>query len=547
MGRYISTGTTQTGTNACITYQPASCYQVATHQYSYDANECWQNKLMITRPGSYTFTLPAGTSGCIRAIAVGGGGKAYQSDFYCNFAGSGGGYAESVNSVTPGCTFTIVVGRQQQDTTISYTCTGGVAQTLTGGGAVTATPGAASGGNFMNSRGGCGGWGRNYQEVQGTCASTCLCIYPTTCCGYCIVYGAMWACQAYEDYCQLYYPGGGSAGSFVYCCGGCGGSACNKNPTFSSNDSGGPVAGGGGGIGYMCNCATFTAMCNCVCGSRQGHGCVCRPGSAGGGGGTRFMGSPLCLTLYDRLLYNACCGMGIWRDGGGGRGGLDEQEGRPSMYWWVRHECMGQRLQYSCLGTSVPPKRYPWHDIHSMSGSGSSGKAIWFCTSRGNTGWGAGISQTYQPIPEDAGEGAGTGGSVFIDCDSTYTGWARYGDQMDCVTGINWNVVCTLGLCNRAADAFNPDIMRQVVPGFISRAGTLGGSGGIGMCGFASKAGHGGGGGMFRSFIVCVCYGGNFDKCNGGASCPTLAFPPCILDAVANNAGTGMAVIYWKD
>ena len=113
MGRYISTGTAQV--SACTSYTATTCYQVANHKYSYDPNECWQNKLVLDRPGTYTFTVPTGSSGCIRAIAVGGGGKALCSDFYCNWAGSGGGYAESVNAVAVGCTVTVVVGRQMKE------------------------------------------------------------------------------------------------------------------------------------------------------------------------------------------------------------------------------------------------------------------------------------------------------------------------------------------------------------------------------------------------------------------------------------------------
>jgi hypothetical protein len=30
------------------------------------------------------------------------------------------------------------------------------------------------------------------------------------------------------------------------------------------------------------------------------------------------------------------------------------------------------------------------------------------------------------------------------------------------------------------------------------------------------------------------------------ASTP-LAFPPCILDNIVSNAGSGVAIIYWKD
>lgn len=544
MGRYVSTGTAQP--NTCTTISSTTCYQVPTHIYSYDANECWQNKVVLNVPGTYTFTMPAGTSGCIRAIAVGGGGKAICSDFYCNFAGSGGGYAESVNAVAAGCTFSVVVGRQQQDTTVTYTCTGGVQQVLTGGGAVAtatgSTPGAASGGNFMNSRGGCGGWGRNYQEAQGACPSTCMCFYTTTCCGYCIVYQCMPWTHALQDWCTVYLPGGGSAGSFVYNCGGCGGGACNKYAIYSSNNNGGPVAGGGGGIGSINKLPTYNALCGCICATgATGQPYTACMGSSGGGGGSRWS---LCVSACDQLLWNAMCIMGTWRDGGGGRGGLDEQEGRPGMLYWYCVSCSGMQASEWAMFCSIPPKRYPWHDIHSMTGSGSSGKSIAFCTIGVTSGnwWAKNNNWTGQP--EDAGEGAGTGGSVYPLCDAIYSNW-KY--PMDNVTGIDWIAVCQLGISGRFANAYNPDVTRQIVPGFVSFAGTLGGSGGIGMCGYASKAGPGGGAGTFKSFIRCICYGTGFDCCNGNIANGLLAFPPCILDNISSNAGSGMAIIYWKD
>jgi hypothetical protein len=89
-------------------------------------------------------------------------------------------------------------------------------------------------------------------------------------------------------------------------------------------------------------------------------------------------------------------------------------------------------------------------------------------------------------------------------------------------------------------------MMDALFPFIISCAGTLGGAGGVGICHLSSKAGKGGGSGINRSYILCICYGGAFDCCNQ-ASGTLLAFPPCILDYLASPAGTGMAILYWKD
>ena len=130
MGRYVSTGSAQV--NSCINNVARTCYQIDGHKYSYSPNECWQNRIMIDAPGNYTFTVPAGVT-CMRAIAIGGGGKSKgQNPACCGMAGAGGGYAERAFGVTEGEIVSVVVGRQEANTTITYS-TGGIA--LTGGGA----------------------------------------------------------------------------------------------------------------------------------------------------------------------------------------------------------------------------------------------------------------------------------------------------------------------------------------------------------------------------------------------------------------------------
>lgn len=547
MGRYISTGSTQIGTNCCIAYTTTTCQQYPGFQYSYDLNQCFQNRVMVTKPGSYSFVLPLTSTGCIRAIAVGGGGKACCSDFYCNFAGSGGGYAESVHCVAPGCTFTIVVGRQQASTTISYTCLGGTAQTVTGGGATGRTPGVGSGGNLMNSTGGCGGWGRNYQEVNGTCPSTCICFCNTTCCGYCIIYGCNCQQSTSQDYCAHYFPGGGSAGSFMFPCGGCGGTVCNKGGTTTNNNNGGSMAGGGGGIGYINRCCSITAFCGCIC-SMYGNSqqpCVCGPTTVQGGGGTRYA---YLNSACEQTMWNGLCEGGVWRMGAGGWGGCDNQEGRPDTMYWTCALCMctGRSEFDVCCG--IAPKKWPWFDIMEMAGSGSSGKGIGYCRQQINQDnyWTSTNGKQMGGIPEDSGEGAGTGGAIYPGlCDAYYVNWPCLPSSVQ-TGGIDWNQVCCFGVNNTYNDIYDCcQSSRNLVVGHISQAGTLGGSGGIGVHGFASKAGFGGGAGAYKYFVHCICWGTGYDCCGGSG--PLLAFPPCILDNIASNAGSGLAIIYWKD
>jgi hypothetical protein len=108
---------------------------------------------------------------------------------------------------------------------------------------------------------------------------------------------------------------------------------------------------------------------------------------------------------------------------------------------------------------------------------------------------------------------------------------------------VNWLKLAQLGTNGQTDQAWlMPD---GLFPQFVTCAGTLGGSGGVGFCGLTSKAGKGGGGGQSKSQILCVCWGGSFNNCDGGAT--PLSFPPCLLDQLVSNAGTGMAIIYYRE
>ena len=88
MGRYVSTGSAQV--NSCVNNATRTCYQIDGHKFSYSPNECWQNRITIDAPGNYTFTVPSGVT-CMRAIAIGGGGKSKgQNPNCCGMAGAFG-------------------------------------------------------------------------------------------------------------------------------------------------------------------------------------------------------------------------------------------------------------------------------------------------------------------------------------------------------------------------------------------------------------------------------------------------------------------------
>jgi len=548
MGRFISTGTTQVGTNCCQAVINSTCYQVNTHRYNYDNNACWQNRVIVDTPGSYSFTVPAGVT-CLRTIAVGGGGKSYiNCSACCGTAGGGGGYAERQDTVASGCVVTVVVGRQQQDTTISYTNSAGTARVLTGGGAVGPAGGVASGGDW-NSNGGNGGINCNYCGGLSHYCGSCIYQYATTCCGYCVVWSGVSARQldpphGSNDCCVARYSGGGSAGSWIWSTGGMGQCAGNAVPVFSLGY--GASAGGGGGIGVIGRSVIRSPWCTCTChkngyngtaGGNQWRNVDC-PNAAGGGGGTKWM----CCFRCDCQTWEGTCQQGRYRNGPGGWGGRCNNEGRGAyQYWGYRTAPNGHGLPYHIDVPQGPsPCKYEWHDIHEMQGSGTSGRSMMgVCWPNQDF-----MNSTFDCMPDPiAGEGAGTGGMSYHCCALTFHYPNCCTGGVDACGSIHWPLICCLGTTNRMCCA---DKMSQALfPYIVSCAGTLGGSGGTGVCHLASKAGKGGGAGVNRSYILCICWGGSFNLCNGSGA--ALAFPPCDLDWRASTAGTGMAIIYWKD
>lgn len=503
----------------------------------YDGKQCWQYKVVYDRPGSYTWTAPAGVI-CARTVLVGGGGKP-KCVFgnCCSAAGAGGAYSEKCHAVTAGVTtFSFVVGRQEQDTTLS--CNSVAVHTA--GGAAGCVPGVATGGDW-NSRGGCSGFTCNYcgGSFSQACGS-CICFNVTSCCGYCIVYAYKDAPHGASTCCNTLLVGGGSAGSPRSLCGG-------QSVTICGNCFAG-VAGGGAGLGSTGDNGERVwhySCCSCICTAycTGWQFATDYPTSADGGGGTQNVRHSGCRS------WNADCMGGVWKAGPGGSGGPERTSVQGFEVEWGYHSiCAYPYGGGYCIPEvqekhpGCAPCRVAWWDISDICGSGSPG-------SMGElTGAGAAcgmcLGNIFGQRPDHSGEGAGTGGIMSYYCAPQYFGNMIAMHNGACGPQLNWLKICQLGLCGHTDQAW---LMKDALfPMFITCAGTLGGSGGVGWSGYTSKAGFGGGGGQARCHLLCVCWGGAFDCCNQVAATP-LAFPPCLLDQLTSNAGTGMAIIYYRE
>jgi len=536
MGRFVPiTVTTVIAEKAVPVVTAAKAY--------YDGKQCWQYKVVYDRPGSYTWTAPTNAV-CVRTVLVGGGGKpkcsgtSFGGGTCCSSAGSGGAYSEKCHGVTAGTTtFNLVVGRQEQDTTLA--CNSVAVHTA--GGAAGCVQGVATGGDW-NSTGGLGGWGCTYCGGSYSHGTQCFYTCFANCCGYCIAY----VCNPTGTCgdCAASFAGGGSAGSPRALTGGCASCICQY---VSSS-----VAGGGAGIGDVCcNIPVWHyPCCNCICTvwfcCEATKPCYNYPTSNQGGGGSEARCNFSCRSTTQT------CTWGYWKSGDGGPGGLTDES---STYGWEFEwgyqgncvypfgiRCMGQISQPRCA-SSAPQNvcvlnQQQW-DIQNISGSGSPGTGLLYCSSCYP------YDSNSTPRPRNAGEGAGTGGFSLYKCDAESMDDLGIGYMSSSgYNMLNWLKICQLGMCGQCDQAW---LMQDgLFPFFITCAGTLGGSGGVGICGYTSKAGKGGGGGQSKNQILCICYGGAFNCCNQVASTP-LAFPPCLLDQMVSNAGTGMAIIYYRE
>lgn len=522
MGRFVPL-------NLNITVAEVTAIQQPGAKVYYNGKQCWQYKAVYEIPGDYTWTAPEGIT-CARSVLIGGGGKpTHQSSTCCSYAGAGGAYSEKCMAVGSGTSFCIIVGKQEQDTTIS--CNGTPVHTA--GGATCCTPGVATGGDW-NSLGGRPGFSCNYcgGSYSHHCGS-CTYIDPTTCCGYCVVYGYKTGPAGGSVCCGMNVPGGASAGSPKHLCGGCSSLTCGW-----CND----IAGGGGGIGTQCcqyiwhyNCCS----CICTCYCTSWHFAVHYPPSLEGGGGSQNIRQMGC-----RGWAGQCMG-GIYRTGAGGSGGPENTSASGFEFQWGTHNICAYPYgggygvpEVNIKSPQPPPCRVDWWDIEDICGTGAPGAPM-AQHSEFNCQYGWGIGHGIRP--ENSGEGAGTAGIG--------TGYCCNARQVGLMFGaapmVHWEAICCYGQMGWDTGYRAWKLRNNITPNHLTCAGTLGGSGGTMWCNMTQRAGPGGGGGSAKCHIVCVCYGGSYDLCNGSG--PSLEFSPCILDTLTSNAGTGMAIIYYKE
>ena len=223
------------------------------------------NKLVLSSTG--TFTVPEGIT-VIRASVMGAGGNAV-----CRTAGAGGGFAQKILTVRPGCSYCVVSASSAG----AFSCFTGVCAT-----GATTSSGSGTGGDINNS-GASGGSGGGSADKTG-------CFYfgggggsgggrsgpglsPASAgSGGCFGVGGRGAVGT-----------GGAVGGFTGCC--CGAAVLAGNP--ATVDIGFESGGGGGGQG------SYYADCGATQGGygSGGGGCGCCNGNcrSSGSGGRGFV------------------------------------------------------------------------------------------------------------------------------------------------------------------------------------------------------------------------------------------------------------------
>jgi hypothetical protein len=266
-GNTISgTPTTSGPINSIITATAATTGRTTTSTIAFTIAATAGQSEYIT-PGTYTWVAPAGvTSVCVVCVAGGGGGHSYLS--YARGGGGGGlGYINNY-TVTPGSSYTVVVGAGGAKATYgtgTIAGTGGpsyfVSTAVVGasggiGGARNTNPGGAPGGVTAGTgfSGGTGGMGYTTSGGGGGAA------------GYAGNGGSGYVASNTVNYAA------GNAGT-----GGGGGGGGSSGDTFES--------GGGGGVGIYGQGANGTAGAGSGVSTKSGGG------GGGGSGGTAGAGT----------------------------------------------------------------------------------------------------------------------------------------------------------------------------------------------------------------------------------------------------------------
>ena len=300
--------------------------------------------------------------------------------------------------------------------------------------------------------------------------------------------------------------GGASAGSPKNITGGWSSCVCGYLHATST--------GGGAGIGDVCCIPVWHyPCCSCICTvwfcCESTKPCYNYPTSNQGGGGSASRCNYACRSTMQECIH------GFWKSGEGGPGGPDSSSTYGWEFEWGYSGACWYPFGIRCGGEHSTPRcadnapirlcvlNCEQWDIQNICGSGSPGTGLLACIGC----WP--YSYISTPRPRNSGEGAGTGGFSLYRCDTDAIvdlgigTVSSYGFDM-----MNWQKICQLGLCGACDQAW---LMQDgLFPQFLTCAGTLGGSGGVNICGYTSRAGKGGGGGQAKSQILCICHGGAF-------------------------------------
>lgn len=235
-----------------------------------------------TTPGTYSWVAPTGvTSVAVVAVGAGGGGK-------YNVGGSGGGLGyRNAYSVTPGSSYTVVVGTGGTAATTGTATSGGISYFV--GCSVVAGSGGGGGGS-------CGGGGSYVGTGGGSGGTGVINVGGGGGAGGYSGNGGNGGQGGYSGISGSGGAGGGGGGGVITCC-------CNR---FTSS-------GGGGGVGLFGQGTSGTGGATQYRGGGGsggvGGGTTKNSGSYGGGGGSG--GS----------LYNPCTGKYTFYIGASGASG----------------------------------------------------------------------------------------------------------------------------------------------------------------------------------------------------------------------------------